>query len=117
MSLSQGEKLRLLANILSLYIDIQRISSDFRSVWQDTRRGSKLDHVVGRSYDGIAHSSHIGGFMAGLTVYLMYRQCLRWYYRRQMNYNSYQYNNNQGYGHHQRSNTQEDIYRRILNRD
>jgi len=71
---SNTEKISIFYDVFSVVNNIARIVDDFRYVVEEERnRVSMVNHWVVASQDGIAHSAHIGGFIAGVISYLCYR--------------------------------------------
>lgn len=82
--ISQNEKMYTFFDIISLYMGIKRIQSDLEYLWYDKLSRSKVDHLIVGSPDNIAHSSHVGGFLAGLFVFGCWKL-----YSKYMSNNSY----------------------------
>jgi len=60
-------------DLFSFYGDIQRIRFDVNYLFSDMQRDSKLEHLSSASYDMVAHSAHVGGFLGGLGMFLIYK--------------------------------------------
>jgi hypothetical protein len=72
--ISQRERIALAFDLLSIYSGLKRIQMDVQYLMIDnSSRHKKMDHWIVQSQDQIGHSSHVGGFVNGLLVYLLWR--------------------------------------------
>ena len=90
--ISQNEKLYTLFDLISLYSGLKRIQHDLEYLWFDKFHRSKIDHIIVASPDNIAHSSHVGGFLAGMFVFAIWKL-----------YSKYKYNNGYSRSYHHNS--------------
>merc|ERR1719461_1890860 len=80
IEITQSEVIQTFFDMLSLYTGIERIRYDLEYVWKDKLGRTKMDHLIVASPDNIAHSSHIGGFIAGLASFCAWKMYKRWKY-------------------------------------
>eukprot|EP01083_Nonionella_stella_P083493 230909_1 len=73
VDITQNETLCTLYDMVSLYTGVKRIQSDLEYLWHDKVNRSKIDHLIVASPDNIAHGSHIGGFIAGLITFGLWK--------------------------------------------
>ena len=80
IALSQNEKLHTFLDIILFYIRVKRIQNDLEYLWYDKLHRSKIDHIIVASPDNIAHSSHVGGFFAGMVVFGFWKLYVKYKY-------------------------------------
>merc|ERR1712228_585964 len=80
IEITQSEAIHTFFDMLSLYTGIERIRYDLEYLWKDKLNRTKIDHLIVASPDNIAHSSHIGGFIAGLMTFCAWKAYRRWKY-------------------------------------
>lgn len=87
--ISQNEKLYTLFDLISLWTGIKRIQTDLEYLWYDKMHRSKMDHIIIASPDNIAHSSHVGGFFAGMFVFAIWKLYIKYRYNQGYYYNNH----------------------------
>ncbi len=71
--ITQNERFYALFDVLSLYLGFKRIQSDLEYLFYDKWRRTKMDHFIVSSPDNISHVSHVGGFVAGLLCFSVWK--------------------------------------------